>query len=578
MDSAPSALQMPCNHCATAQGGELRSTGWPTCPINSLPPELLVEILTYADPGTRVRVGWKLGLPYRLVMMAVCRHWRSVIIDNARFWRIIEVYRHLDWLALSLERSRTSPIHVRFHMEGPDFAQTMHALAAHTGRIVELTHPHLRVDQPQTLAMTQGLMSMLRSLNLGIRPRRVQLGTLTLPTLTIPDKDLPTLQRLSLFGMAIAAPTSVLSRLRVLKLAGWNYFAVDVDTTRFLAMLSACTSLECLTLVHTYGRLRYDSIPEGAGPVVTLPRIREVGLMDTYQSISHLLSHIILPTNVDLRLAVDQTLSFTGLMSAISEFLPEGECRDRLAILRALTDLRVHVAPERDGHANIIEGIVRDGAVRRGSFVLSVPASGDQLGCPASRNIVYRDIMGRLCDNFPCDATLTALFCSGDIDALGMPEDWSNNLLAHYPRLRDLVIYDTECGGSMRSLFEALTGRVPSDPVTGQGFQPLCPDLENIWVRNVSADWQTLQAIRTCLSARVAQGVPLKTLRLHLTEQEDGDEVRQVACGDVTEEEPRQLPDYDGYAAHLGGFVSSCEIKLFNRDSAVVYAKIPSLL
>ncbi|KAH9849631.1 hypothetical protein C2E23DRAFT_355494 [Lenzites betulinus] len=67
---------------------------WNAClPVNKLPVEILVEIIQYV-PDRPFMHSDRVNSPDWALLGPVCRHWRSVLLTHACFWRTILVRKH----------------------------------------------------------------------------------------------------------------------------------------------------------------------------------------------------------------------------------------------------------------------------------------------------------------------------------------------------------------------------------------------------------------------------------------------------------------------------------------------------
>lgn len=64
----------------------------------------------------------RIGSSHWVPLMRVCRHWWAVAWSTPQFWRIIDVYRNLEWLSLYLARAAEVTIEVSLQDESTALA------------------------------------------------------------------------------------------------------------------------------------------------------------------------------------------------------------------------------------------------------------------------------------------------------------------------------------------------------------------------------------------------------------------------------------------------------------------------
>ncbi|KAF7319412.1 hypothetical protein HMN09_00279400 [Mycena chlorophos] len=102
-------LQRTRDHTKTAL--EMRSSL--AAPIRKLPPEVLLRAFSFAISVSR-HSSWH----PRIVLPAVCAHWRRLLLRETRFWTDIKIPGNPNRIARYLERSQTHPLTIRFSANG----------------------------------------------------------------------------------------------------------------------------------------------------------------------------------------------------------------------------------------------------------------------------------------------------------------------------------------------------------------------------------------------------------------------------------------------------------------------------
>lgn len=101
-------------------------------PVQQLPPDVIIEIASYLDPGACS------GDYQPLVAISqVCRYWRETLTSNPASWRLISS-EYADLVPLCLERSGLSPLEVDLSTGTTAFPHTIQHIGPHVNRLATL--------------------------------------------------------------------------------------------------------------------------------------------------------------------------------------------------------------------------------------------------------------------------------------------------------------------------------------------------------------------------------------------------------------------------------------------------------
>ncbi|TBU59264.1 hypothetical protein BD310DRAFT_1010867 [Dichomitus squalens] len=280
--------------------------------IHALPTELLSQVFEYAQECTRDDHTTATPRPAHVWLTArlVCKTWRQAMDNHHRLWATIDVYgsRHsLDWVRLCLANSGSVDLDVRFH--APErMPPACGALFLHTGRIRSIAV--YQEDTVAALGDLQGLFDrtlpkltqliLISEWHSDAYPRFVLTELLDIR----PDR-VPALRALHMNGVFLPWTSALLPNLRVLTCHGWSLDhntmddALDVALPRFLAILSACQSLEHLSINVNSAKPHIlnanDSRLDGPIPTAALPNLRTFDLtccVDDADILFDVLSHV----------------------------------------------------------------------------------------------------------------------------------------------------------------------------------------------------------------------------------------------------------------------------------------------
>ncbi|KAI0927120.1 hypothetical protein AcV5_007739 [Taiwanofungus camphoratus] len=221
-------------------------------PVHRLPNELLASIFVI---GVLDREEDSLTLS---TVMLVCRYWREVAVNTPLLWsRIVTGTHHsIERARLKLERSKSVPLHICV-----DFSPRQEYGSVTTESLVyamDLLRPsiwrwkvfHLTVpNRPQAhaaLTRCKECAPLLEVFSVRIC-HSMQEDHYSSPPLPLFGGRTPRLHSCSFTSFNFGWDSSLISRLRVLKLGGyWNGYSPSVDV--ILGILRACPQLEELAL------------------------------------------------------------------------------------------------------------------------------------------------------------------------------------------------------------------------------------------------------------------------------------------------------------------------------------------
>lgn len=213
-------------------------------PVNKLPNEILVEILTLANPDppsdmalppVRTKEPSVIGPASWLLLMLVCRHWHAVIHSNACFWRAVNVHRDLHhfWFALLQTRKANFDMAVHHHKV---VRYAVPVLTTMTRRLQRLLLSRLKCAYLRlALVLLEGRLPALQELTV-LRDFFSPEACRSTPWIELPKERFPVLSTLRLSGVTYpqnrtpssSARTS--SRFRSLNWSGPRTRCTSSDT------------------------------------------------------------------------------------------------------------------------------------------------------------------------------------------------------------------------------------------------------------------------------------------------------------------------------------------------------------
>ncbi|KAI0354503.1 hypothetical protein OH77DRAFT_506150 [Trametes cingulata] len=257
-----------------------------------------------------------------LDLMLVCRAWRALGVSTPVLWTGIEIYRHLKWLALALERSGNMQVELYFHnLATARVAASSNIVLANISRLRKLVFPFLNVRTvPEDLnALLPLLRKPMAALDTFVLPsKRIPLWHLrrewpdgfAYPACDLSHAQFPALRVLHLSCASLPWHPTTVSRLRYLRL---DACFAEVSRGRlgydgFLEVLRACGELEHLELSDGFisSTMRRDMASDadsmGRCLRVSLTKLRFLSIEDAPEVVSWLVTHLELPAQGRIRL------------------------------------------------------------------------------------------------------------------------------------------------------------------------------------------------------------------------------------------------------------------------------------
>ncbi|KAH9930952.1 uncharacterized protein B0H18DRAFT_119822, partial [Fomitopsis serialis] len=263
-----------------------------TLPVNTLPNEVLVEILRLASASDDSGA-------WMTAATGVCQYWRDVTLNTPVLWTNIDLSASPRFITLCLDRSRGAGLSMHLPRPEPqleylerakiDFSAITPLLDSHHSRI---TNIDLYIDihhDSETSSLWQvldGSIPALCSLD-------VEVAESPLPWTPGP---LPYLRSLSLTRVTPDWTKLPLSQLTSLKLCLVE-LPEDGPFASLLNVLKACASLEAFNCDFAHeglGRLDRRNQHE-VDRIMSLPRMRHIQLSGNGRGIKNLLARISLP-------------------------------------------------------------------------------------------------------------------------------------------------------------------------------------------------------------------------------------------------------------------------------------------
>ncbi|KAI0710749.1 hypothetical protein C8Q76DRAFT_72056 [Earliella scabrosa] len=248
--------------------------------ILHLPSEVFLEILGYAHARlfaqpVRISPYSKERKPEQdwVCLLHVCHRWRSIILEEMRFWRTVNVYRRPDWLKFCLSHVNGKNTPLRLNFRDASFPPSqLPLLSRHQ---IYLHALDLQVDSKWVPA----LRALFRS------PLLVAILSVSRPSYEYDHIDgdiglsagaLPRLQILTLAHLTPPNDVLLYAKLRALDLSSCKW---SIVFDRFVTLLRACPNLERLALDHALSHITgVPDHPQATSARVTLPRLRTLSL------------------------------------------------------------------------------------------------------------------------------------------------------------------------------------------------------------------------------------------------------------------------------------------------------------
>ncbi|PPQ65357.1 hypothetical protein CVT26_000072 [Gymnopilus dilepis] len=278
--------------------------------INDLPLEILVSIFRLiADPITHSN----LDIQRRNAITSVCRHWRSVALDDGTLWGILRFSKPVAYEQCFeyFKRAKSSPLTVHVS-DTPEEALTVETARSLTERLFTKL-PCIRVfraivQQPDTALYfmrslscigEQGIPTIMERLEIiqkTVRPA-AQANLNHQPVVLFGGAYLPSLRHLGVGGLPVNFETCVLKDLDTLELS-WMF--VGDSPAVFQSVLRKSPNLSKLSLDNAGPR----SPPSCRGPApVSLPRLETLAIVNYgLEYTLFILSQFTAPNVVELNL------------------------------------------------------------------------------------------------------------------------------------------------------------------------------------------------------------------------------------------------------------------------------------
>ncbi|KAI0807958.1 hypothetical protein C8Q74DRAFT_1363401 [Fomes fomentarius] len=504
--------------------------------IGRLPVEVLSQVLRSAAPPQQdVEAYEPRRFPGWIVFAGVCRYWRDVIHGNPKFWRCIDVGHNLEWLRLCLQRS--AQLNVRILLR--------ESLDVHSAEVLELIAPHkdriatfmdlgtLTCDKPQYSLFP---MQELRYLAVGMKhvnhpedqskhPAACPIVSLV-PAVGEHGGTFPNLQSVVCSDISVGIPAGLtFSSLICLGLRDCsNRDPITDPSCHILHVLSACPSLQQFIASDSLASIMPPKmdIPDIVPRIVALPKLRVLQLLEPAELISKFISRLQLPDNIDLTLSTYVDTE-PDMAPALLDMLPSAqEDRDRLAILRAVTDVTVNVDLW-PGAEITITALVDIHHPCRGRVVLSVQNTehdGDEDEDEDEDEELWDyevpptwAVLTDLPFIFPAGTPIKSLACCGKLSELPGVGPWEEPLEPYQASLHTLVLVGVGSSPDVLSLCHALG---ECEGAAGA----LCPNLKTVEIYSVTLSPELMAAVHACVERRRDGGCPLTEFSLYVCEHE----------------------------------------------------------
>lgn len=286
------------------------STSSCTCPIDALPPELLIEIFTYCADV----FGNELPL---LTIGRTCQYWRSVANTSPRLWQHLflsdsrKVEASHTQARLWMANSTPFPLHIHVNVQSPDMLLPL--LSPLIPQLVRWSECEINTGETteRTNFAALGTLnsaSRLEALRVGVRgcsgidPLAMEGEFFNSPTfMLMPTSRSDALRDVCMYVAVSTLPmphhvsAMLISDLTICE--AWDTCPDPVPVLQFL------TSLPALKQFHYYG-VPHQGLPSDASittPVVVLPQLHTLLLRSTC-AVRTFLAHIDAPRLIELYL------------------------------------------------------------------------------------------------------------------------------------------------------------------------------------------------------------------------------------------------------------------------------------
>ncbi|KAL1943502.1 hypothetical protein VTO73DRAFT_3947 [Trametes versicolor] len=489
-----------------------------TAPINKLPNEILLEIISLANPRrqpasepglppVQIPDPYPIGVPCWLPLMLVCRHWYAIILSNTRLWRAIDIYRNPNHFIFALKHSGKTTFDLAIHY--PRATRfIVPALAPIASRLSKLLLPRLCCGllRPVFLLLLES-WPRLEGLTVLREPCNPQTCSSIPPMLEFPLERFPMLSTLRLSAMAISWNTGLISRMRRLELSDCSHAGPQISFDAFLDVCEACPDLEELRM-HNFLSTACSDRSRAPRRTVALPKLKDFGFRDEPSLVSQLLSNLHLPYDARIHIGSDLEIRY-------QDDLDPGEDRSRFDLTRLLPKDRSRLPMSRilrRAKVEVVAGLMRIvGMDEETYFVLDFDTDfKDWMDWP----MLLSDAVEGLVKVFGnCDI--------GELEIVGGTSYFQLSdhvdFLMQFTNLEVLRIEGTELGyfeggHELRELFDAL-----ADVMEISEGKLLCPRLRSLSLVGVGWVGDSLDSIGCSLQFRAEHGSVLEELHLELS-------------------------------------------------------------
>ena len=470
-------------------------------PINSLPPELLVEVALFIQSDPRYEYEW-------VSILQVCRRWHAVLSLAPRLWCNLVARGSLRFLHTGLARSKALTVYVKFTKpESPDsIAQFASVITPHILRVRKLDCASVpRHLEPALAVLLQSAMPTLEFLRISLTQTMDAHSAAAKPLVTLSSELFPRLRGVSLNGVAIHPSSPVIPHLRTFSLRG-----VGTDSLMSLAALrttlQSCRNVENLTISDFSVRSDPDLyLPPHPSHELHFPQLRSLNLSNYTTTLEYLLR--ILNAPLDARVTITRQFGqnqpvLDWMRAGVRCVLPED--RKTLPLLAHCTHARATVTPsEQSYHGHAESGGNADSP--KGSLSLAMGAGGLRVLRHAMRSRivpVLKDFIQVFQGAPLCDLSV-------DIDPEYLSKAGWREVFAAFPQLHTISI---QGGGKLdrRNLksdvhlvLEALDPEHDPDRA-GRRVRVVCRDLACLRLAGFAVNEDFLLVVETCLMNRKA--------------------------------------------------------------------------
>ncbi|KAI0919604.1 hypothetical protein AcV5_001625 [Taiwanofungus camphoratus] len=459
-------------------------------PVNQLPNELLVEIFSCVKERD--------GDMQWMKFTGVCGYWRAVAVSTPKLWSQIDLGKGVAFLRLCLERSQNAAADI--------FCRTW---VLETPEIVEALLPHVHRIRSLRMSTTESLHPSLEELLPLLNFPMPRLETLVLnpsnPYNNWQDELLfkpivnqfPSLQHLSLSFVGIPWKSPVYKGLRSLSLSNHGK-CPPLSIDAFLNMMEACPCLEQLALSES-GPSPPPEVDTAPYPppkrVVSLPKLRQLEVMNVPVNVSYLLDHLAIPASamafIRCLLRDFDELGGNAFASALPRYSVPSSLFAEVQ--------RINVDMTSPFRLSLVAWNDASGSSLIPSFIMEIsPLFSTPIPRPP---YLFQRILEEIVSNFSA-SPVQELSLMGN-SRLVTKGDWVD-ALSHFSSLRILRV----CSGvDVDQLFTALSLRPIRRPEDGI----LCPNLKQLCVTG-HCGRETVDILVTTLHSRALQGCRLDEL------------------------------------------------------------------